>query len=964
MLACPISALSAIQSTEDKIATVKVYSNLYGEERLELLIKKNSYYITGENAARYASMDISTDQSNIVFHAPNHSEKILSSQYVKINDTYWLPIEQTLETLNVGCYEVDGTLFIVGNRSSELFDLCDSIMSPFKQAPKYKIDFLDNLAGKAGLAVAAFWDLVGFRFSNFSDYNVYRDCLIDIMTVDQSEQAFVSAVSELHSGLKDSNTILDASEDILTVLINSEDVAKAFENDEIRQFMAQYSDYSKGMKISEFLAAAKYTRSAQYASELFVDSVNNTVLTYKSYYPESKDLKNAATNLMADYSQSKSDGRVFSEELMRQVIQSTIEDGIGDTLKQLARISSKVISAEKILFDKFGGMSSKTEAIKKAEYFRRIQDEAYGIYLMCRNSNDYVGMKYATLLYIRASAKAFGHPEFKGSTSSTFLENINDSIKDIAAIPDSQLKKNIKNKKIANLLIADQKNNNLAMLDYSFILQALNSFANVDHYALNDCDKDGNDDLLISFVGMANPRYNYFVVNNEFIHYSPAAAPVSGGTSFRYYTSIDRVLRDTSYGSVGYSGYATDAWDGNQWKPIIEYHAEHYLDENKEWKSNVTNDLKDVEWVFHGNEDYNNISFEELPLPELMNIVCYGYFDKLIDSVEVQLQKSGNFIEYDYGDISGDGILDAVFVVENAAAKQWHNLKIEQTWNSQDKAFLNIMKERNYQFIVLLIQTTNGAIIQPVFVDNYGANFNGVNIEEGLIKIYYDVGVKIYQYTQSKNNLSTPCVVPLDDKIDNKRELNEVITFPDHNFETAIREIIDKPTGEIVYSDVEGITTLYVSGNPFNSSATITNLSGVEYFTSLEELWCGENQLTTLNLSQNTELTKLYCSNNQLTSLDVGGCIKLRELLCWDNQLTTLDVSRNRALINLSCFSNQLTSLDVSQNTALTELWCKNNPLTMMDVSKNYSLIKFDFDRSLNVIGLDESRTKTELSLD
>ena len=59
---------------------------------------------------------------------------------------------------------------------------------------------------------------------------------------------------------------------------------------------------------------------------------------------------------------------------------------------------------------------------------------------------------------------------------------------------------------------------------------------------------------------------------------------------------------------------------------------------------------------------------------------------------------------------------------------------------------------------------------------------------------------------------------------------------------------------------------------------------------------CGESELTSLNLSQNTALTKLDCCCNQLTSLDV---------------------SKNVALTKLACFSNQLTSLDVSKNTAL-----------------------------------------------
>ena len=51
-------------------------------------------------------------------------------------------------------------------------------------------------------------------------------------------------------------------------------------------------------------------------------------------------------------------------------------------------------------------------------------------------------------------------------------------------------------------------------------------------------------------------------------------------------------------------------------------------------------------------------------------------------------------------------------------------------------------------------------------------------------------------------------------------------------------------------------------------------------------------------------------------------------LLCFENQLTFLDVSQNTALTNLSCYLNEIRSLDVSQNTALTELWCEDNQLS------------------------------------
>jgi len=106
-------------------------------------------------------------------------------------------------------------------------------------------------------------------------------------------------------------------------------------------------------------------------------------------------------------------------------------------------------------------------------------------------------------------------------------------------------------------------------------------------------------------------------------------------------------------------------------------------------------------------------------------------------------------------------------------------------------------------------------------------------------------------------------------------------------------------------------------------------------------LYCNDNSLTILDISNNTFLYNLHCNDNQLTNLDVSYNTALGELNCGANQLTTLDVSNNTDLIELECVSNQLTSLDVSQNTALTSLQCGSNQLTTLDVSNNTALQLF-----------------------
>ena len=158
---------------------------------------------------------------------------------------------------------------------------------------------------------------------------------------------------------------------------------------------------------------------------------------------------------------------------------------------------------------------------------------------------------------------------------------------------------------------------------------------------------------------------------------------------------------------------------------------------------------------------------------------------------------------------------------------------------------------------------------------------------------------------------------------------SQYTSIPDQNFEQALIDlgydnIID---GQVFSSLISSMTSLDIDG------LNISDLTGIEDFTALTFLYCNDNQLTILDLTNNTALNRLYCHNNQLTSLNVSNDRVLTRLHCYNNQLTSLDVSNNTSLIRLHCYGNQLTSLDVSNNTALTYLYCYDNQLTNLDVS-------------------------------
>jgi Leucine-rich repeat (LRR) protein len=162
-------------------------------------------------------------------------------------------------------------------------------------------------------------------------------------------------------------------------------------------------------------------------------------------------------------------------------------------------------------------------------------------------------------------------------------------------------------------------------------------------------------------------------------------------------------------------------------------------------------------------------------------------------------------------------------------------------------------------------------------------------------------------------------------------------TIPDPAFRAALDVALGPQTwvngNQIALCTINSIITLNVVGG------NIASMQGIECFTALTTLQCDNNQLTSLDVSQNTALTYLYCGNNQLTSLNVSQNTALIYLDCQYNQLTSLNVSQNTALTGLNCYNNQLTSLDVSQNLALIILNCSINQLTSLNVSQNTALI-------------------------
>ena len=252
---------------------------------------------------------------------------------------------------------------------------------------------------------------------------------------------------------------------------------------------------------------------------------------------------------------------------------------------------------------------------------------------------------------------------------------------------------------------------------------------------------------------------------------------------------------------------------------------------------------------------------------------------------------------------------------------------------------------------------TDGTAAVHTSFNHYGNNFTGVWAAEGNDMIVTD-GESYMLFTMNASGNLVLSSDGADFILDHLHtiEINEE-NFPDENFRWYVSHNDGGSDRLLTDYEISCITELYLQGEE------ISDLTGIEIFTDLRELYCGNNKLTKLDVSKNRKLTSLSCYDNQLTELDVSKNTKLTNLVCSGNRLTKLDVSKCKALKELDCSHNMITKLNVSSNKKLERFSCGNNQLTGINVSKNPALLYFSVSYA-QLTNIDVSRNAALISLD
>jgi internalin A len=163
------------------------------------------------------------------------------------------------------------------------------------------------------------------------------------------------------------------------------------------------------------------------------------------------------------------------------------------------------------------------------------------------------------------------------------------------------------------------------------------------------------------------------------------------------------------------------------------------------------------------------------------------------------------------------------------------------------------------------------------------------------------------------------------------------VFIPDPALNAAVREALNKPTGDLLRDDLLRLTVLHANRKGVES------LAGLEAAENLIELSARFNRISTINLEKFLNLTKLDLYGNQLTNIAVPeGLMSLVTLNLGNNRLTHFSLPP--ALTNITTLElgeNRLARIDLPQGlAALTILGLYGNNFTELNLPDGLSSIK------------------------
>ncbi len=177
----------------------------------------------------------------------------------------------------------------------------------------------------------------------------------------------------------------------------------------------------------------------------------------------------------------------------------------------------------------------------------------------------------------------------------------------------------------------------------------------------------------------------------------------------------------------------------------------------------------------------------------------------------------------------------------------------------------------------------------------------------------------------------------------------QIVNIPDANFKAKLlaasssnkiaRDINDNyikidvnNNNEIEISEALNIFKLDISNLNSISSIKITNVTGLSFFTNLNQFYCFDNSLSNLDLSTLYNLRVIGCTSSKISNFNITGLINLESIQCNNNRINNLDLTNKPNLKYLDCIGNNISNLNLSSLINLEIFSVSYNPLSVIDL--------------------------------
>lgn len=178
---------------------------------------------------------------------------------------------------------------------------------------------------------------------------------------------------------------------------------------------------------------------------------------------------------------------------------------------------------------------------------------------------------------------------------------------------------------------------------------------------------------------------------------------------------------------------------------------------------------------------------------------------------------------------------------------------------------------------------------------------------------------------------------------------SQIINIPDANFKNRL---LAADTNNGIARDQQG-NYIVIDGNGNNEieaaealtvrdlyvdNQSIVSLVGIQYFTNLSLLDCSNNQIASLDLTQNVNLQDVFGSHNAITNVIFPNFTNPVHINLSHNQLSQINLATINQLVYLFLNNNNLTSLSFNNPnyTYLVDgvMDLSNNPLVSLNMSQ------------------------------